>query len=83
MTEEEKFTAINKHTAAALEPLLQDLEKRHGDEEYETEFLGDLYARMIVSVYMGYRPERMSKDAEDGAIRLMQMSGIDMEEIEE
>lgn len=83
MTDEEKLTTINKHTAAALKPLLQDLEKRYGDEDYELQFIGDLYARMIVSIYMGYHPERIGKDAEDGAARLMQMSGIGMEEVEE
>lgn len=68
---EEKRDVINKHAVTVLEILLKDLEGNYGDEQYETEFLGDLYARMIVSVYMGYFPERMGKDAEEGAIRLM------------
>jgi len=78
---EEKHEAVNRHAVAALEVLLKDAEGKWGDEEYETEFLGDLYARMIVSVYMGYLPQKMGKDAEDGAMRLMKMS--DMEESEE
>ena len=80
---EEKHEAINRHAVAVLQVLLKDLENKHGDEDYETEFLGDLYARMIVSVYMGYFPEKMGKDAEDGAMRLMKMSDVDMEEAEE
>ena len=80
---EEKHEAINRHAVAVLQVLLKDLENKHGDEDYETEFLGDLYARMIVSVYMGYFPEKMGKGAEDGAMRLMKMSGVDMEEVEE
>jgi len=80
---EEKHEAVNRHAVAALEALLKDSEDKWGDEEYETEFLGDLYARMIVSVYMGYFPEKMGKGAEDGAMRLMKMSGVDMEEVEE
>lgn len=80
---EEKHEAINRHAVAVLQVLLKDLENKHGDEDYETEFLGDLYARMIVSVYMGYFPEKMGKDAEDGAMRLMKMSDVDMEEVEE
>lgn len=80
---EEKHEAVNRHAVAALEVLLKDLEGKFGDEEYETAFLGDLYARMIVSVYMGYFPEQMGKDAEAGAIRLMEASDVDMEESEE
>ena len=80
---EEKHGAVNKHAVTVLEVLLKDLEDKHGDEQYEIEFLGDLYARMIVSVYMGYFPEKMGKDAEEGATRLMKLSGVDMEEKEE
>ena len=80
---EEKHEAVNKHAVTVLEVLLKDLEDTHGDEQYEIEFLGDLYARMVVSVYMGYFPEKMGKDAEEGAIRLMKLSGVDMEEKEE
>ena len=77
---EEKHEAVDKHAVTALEVLLKDLEDNHGDEQYEIKFLGDLYARMIVSVYMGYLPEKLGKDAEEGAIRLMKASGVDMEE---
>lgn len=80
---EEKHEAVNRHAVTALENLLQESEGKWGDEDYETGFLGDLYARMIVSVYMGYFPQKMGKDAEDGAIRLMRASGVDMEETEE
>ena len=80
---EEKHGAVNKHAVTVLEVLLKDLEDNYGNEQYEVEFLGDLYARMIVSVYMGYFPEKMGKDAEEGAIRLMKLSGVDMEEKEE
>lgn len=77
---EEKHEAVNKHAVTVLEVLLKDLENKYGDEQYEIEFLGDLYARMIVSVYMGYYPDKMGKDAEEGAISLMNASGVDMEE---
>lgn len=80
---EEKHEAVNRHAVAALETLLKDAEGKWGDEEYETEFLGDLYARMIVSVYMGYFPQKMGKDAEDGAMRLMKASGVDVEDTED
>ena len=80
---EEKQEAVNRYAVSALEGLLEDLEDKYGDEEYETEFLGDLYARMIVSVYMGFFPEKMGKDAEDAAIRLMKASGVEVDEHEE
>ena len=80
---EEKHAAVNKHAVTVLEVLLKDLEDNYGNEQYEVEFLGDLYARMIVSVYMGYFPEKMGKDSEESATRLMKLSGVDMEEKEE
>ena len=80
---EEKHDAVNRNAVAVLEVLLKDLEDKHGDEEYETEFLGDLIARMIVSVYMGYFPQKIGQDAEDVAIRLMKASGVDMEKGED
>ena len=80
---EEKHEAINRYTVATLEVLMKESEDKWGDEQYETEFLGDLYARMIVSVYMGYFPQKMGEDAESGVMRLMELTGVDMEETEE
>ena len=80
---EEKHEAVNRHAVAALETLLKESEGKWGDEQYETEFLGDLYARMIVSVYMGYFPHKMGEDAEAGAVRLMELNGVNFEETED
>lgn len=80
---EEKHKAVNQHAVASLEVLLKDAEGKWGDEDYEIEFLGDLYARMIISVYMGYFPKKMGKDAEESAMRLMKASGVDVEDTEE
>ena len=80
---EEKHEAINLHVVKVLKVLLKDLETKFGDEQYETEFLGDLYARMIVSVYMGYFPHKMGEDAEAGAVRLMELNGVNFEETED
>ena len=70
--------AVNKIAAELLPILLANLEKASEDEKllklYEADFLGDLYARMIVSVYMGYYPSRMADDAEDAAHRLYEMT---------
>ena len=65
-----KRQAVNEVAAEQLPMLTAELEEAMADkdllEQYEIDFLGDLYARMIVSVYMGYYPNRMAEDA-DGA----------------
>ena len=70
--------AVNKVAADLLPILLANLEKAGEDKDllklYEVDFLGDLYARMIVSVYMGYYPSRMADDAEDAALKLFEMA---------
>lgn len=77
---EERHKAVNLHAVEVLKVLLKDLEGKHGDEQYETEFVGDLYARMIVSVYLGFNPQEMAQDAEAGAIRLMEMKMVGYED---
>jgi hypothetical protein len=77
--EESKRTeAVNKVAAELLPILLANLEKASESEKllnlYEVDFLGDLYARMVVSVYMGYYPSRMADDAEDAAHRLYELA---------
>ena len=71
--------AVNKVAAEILPMLLADLEKATADkdlrEQYEVDFLGDLYARMIVSVFMGFYPEGMGGDAQGAALRLIKMAG--------
>lgn len=69
---------VNRVAVAQLPMLLADLEKVWKDKEllaqYEIDFLGDLYARMIVSVYMGFFPDRMAKDAIDAQKRLNKLA---------
>jgi hypothetical protein len=77
--EESKRTeAVNKVAAELLPILLANLEKASESEKllnlYEVDFLGDLYARMVVSVFMGYYPSRMADDAEDAAHRLYELA---------
>jgi hypothetical protein len=80
---EERHNAVNLHAVKVLKVLLKDLETKFGNEQYETEFLGDLYARLVVSVYMGFHPQEMAKDAEAGALRLMKLTGENPEENED
>jgi len=70
--------AVNKVAAEVLPMLLADLEEATADKDllsqYEIDFLGDLYARMVASVYMGYYPSRMADDAEDAAYKLYELA---------
>jgi hypothetical protein len=70
--------AVNEVSVKQLPMLLADLEEVVGDkdllQQYEIDFLGDLYARMIVSVIMGFQPEVMGKDAQDAAERLIKFT---------
>ena len=75
---DKRTEAVNKVAADILPILLANLEKASEDEKllnlYEVDFLGDLYARMVVSVFMGYYPSRMADDAEDAAYRLYELA---------
>jgi hypothetical protein len=75
---DKRTEAVNKIAAELLPILLANLEKASEDKDllklYEIDFLGDLYARMVVSVYMGYYPSRMAEDAEDAAHRLYELA---------
>lgn len=81
ITEEDldkRHQAVNQFAAKQLPMLLADLEKAYKDKElldhYETEFLGDMYARMIVAAYMGFNPEAMGADATEGKNRLVKLA---------
>jgi hypothetical protein len=75
---DKRTEAVNKIAAKVLPMLLADFEEVSTDKNlqhpYEIDFLGDLYARMIVSVFMGYYPSRMADDAEDAAHRLYELA---------
>ena len=73
---------VRNHAAACLQTLLEELESRHGKSDYEVEYVGDLYARMVVAVYMGFQPKLLANDAEETAFKLMELTGIKMEEVE-
>lgn len=69
---------VNAVAAKQLPMLLADLDEVCRDKDllaqHEIDFLGDLYARMIVSVYMGFFPDRMAKDAIDAQKRLNKLA---------
>jgi len=75
---DKRTEAVNRIAAKLLPILLADLEKASGDEKllklYEADFLGDLYARMVVSVFMGYWPDVMGEDAVGAAYRLCELA---------
>jgi hypothetical protein len=43
-------------------------------KEYETKILGELYARMVLSAYLGYCPDVMGQDAIEGCDRLIKLT---------
>ena len=73
-----KREAINEVAAKVLPMLLADFEEVSVDKNlqhpYEIDFIGDLYARMVTSVFMGYYPTNMAEDAEDAAHRLYELA---------
>ena len=73
---------VTKAAVYPLKELLKELELNHGDVDYEVQFVADLYARIIVAVYMGFQPKLLANDAEESAFRLMELSGVEMEEVE-
>lgn len=81
MTEEEldkRHQAVNEVAAKQLPMFLADLDEAVKDKElldqYETDFLGDLYARMIVAAYMGFCPDLMGADAVEAKNRLVKLA---------
>lgn len=81
MTEEEsdkRHQAVNEVAAKQLPMLLADLDEAVKDkvllDQYETDFLGDLYARMIVAAYMGFCPDLMGADAVEAKNRLVKLA---------
>ena len=81
MTEEEldkRHQAVNEIAVKQLPMLLADLDAALQDkvmlDQYETDFLGDLYARMIMAAYMGFCPDLMGADAVEGKNRLLKLA---------
>ena len=75
---DKRHQAVNEVAAKQLSMLLADLDEALKDKElldqYETDFLGDLYARMIVAAYMGFCPDLMGADAVEGKNRLVKLA---------
>jgi hypothetical protein len=75
---DKRTEAVNEVAAKVLPMLLADFEEVLTDKNlqhpYEIDFLGDLYARMIVSVFMGYYPDVMGEDAIGAAHRFHELA---------
>lgn len=80
---QEKFDSIHKQAVKTLGELLDGYDKLHGNEEEEVIFMGNLFANMIIATYLGYCPEKLGREAEEAAIRLMNEAGVSMEEVEQ
>lgn len=77
---EERVTQINRHAQKVLVSLLKEFEDKAGEETYEVEFVGELFARLIVAYYMGFYTDKIAKDSQQAAHDLMAASGVYMEE---
>ena len=75
---EVKQQAVNTVAARLLPMLFADLEAAMTDKEllkeYETKLLGELYARMVLSAYLGYCPDVMGQDAIEACDRLIKLT---------
>ena len=75
---DKRHQAVNEVAAKQLPMLLADLDEAVKDkvllDQYETDFLGDLYARMIVAAYMGFCPDLMGADAVEAKNRLVKLA---------
>ena len=75
---DKRHQAVNEVAVKQLPMLLADLDEAVKDkgllDQYETDFLGDLYARMIVAAYMGFCPDLMGADAVEGKNRLLKLA---------
>jgi len=74
---DEQFAIINKQAAKSLKRLLKQHEKNYASKEHEWEFIGDLFARMIVASYMGYNPEELGQDADKAGQRIIELAGAE------
>jgi hypothetical protein len=73
ITEEEKQELVNEKAIKHLQSLMEVMEERYGEVEYEADLIGEMYAMMIAASMLGYYPVRMAKDAEKAAENIYKM----------
>ena len=73
MIEEEKHKLVNQKAIKHLQSLMEVMEERYGDVEYETDLVGEMYAMMIAASLLGYYPITIAKDAERAANNIYKM----------
>lgn len=64
---EENYKLVNEKALVFLKAILEDMEKRWGEDEYEINMVAHAYAMMIAVSILGYYPERIAKEAEEAA----------------
>ena len=73
MTEEDKRKLVNQKAVKHLQSLMEVMEQRYGDAEYETDLVGEMYAMMVATSLLGYYPITIAKDAEQAANNIYKM----------
>ena len=76
MIEEEKHKLVNQKAIKHLQSLMEVMEERYGDVEYETDLVGEMYAMMIAASLLGYYPITIAKDAERAANDILSLIHI-------
>ena len=73
MTDEDKHKLVNEKAIKHLQSLMEVMEERYGEVEYETDLIAEMYAMMIAASMLGYYPVRIAKDAERAANNIYKM----------
>ena len=73
MTEEDKHKLVNQKAIKHLQSLMEVMEERYGEVEYETDLIAEMYAMMIAASMLGYYPITIAKDAERAANNIYKM----------
>jgi hypothetical protein len=73
MTEEDKHKLVNQKAIKHLQSLMEVMEERYGEVEYETDLIAEMYVMMIAASMLGYYPITIAKDAERAANNIYKM----------
>ena len=73
MTDEDKHKLVNEKAIKHLQSLMEVMEERYGDVEYETDLISEMYAMMISASLLGYYPITIAKNAEQAANNIYKM----------
>ena len=80
MTDEDKHKLVNEKAIKHLQSLMEVMEERYGDPEYEADLVAEMYAMMVAASMLGYYPITIAKDAERAANNIYKMVADELEQ---